>query len=100
MIALFCACLRDGDGRGLGGDVNVTHCLNVGTWSPTPHSHPSPPPFSVLLIVIVFQTLPSVPQPSASGLEIIPGPILILISPFPIQGESLLTIHRGATPRD
>ena len=89
MIALFCACLRDGDGRGLGGDVNVTHCLNVGTWSPTHHSH-LPPLFSVLLIVIVFQTLPSVPQPSASGLEIIP----------PIQGESLLTIHRGATPRD
>ena len=62
--------------------------------------HPSPPPSSVLLIVIVFQTLPSVPQPSASGLQIIPGPILILISPFPIQGESSLTIHRGATPRD
>ena len=38
MIALFCGCLRDGDGRGLGGDVNVTHCLNVGTWSPTHHS--------------------------------------------------------------
>ena len=98
MIALFCACLRDGDGRGLGGDVNVTHCLNVGTWSPTHHLPPSPS--SVLLIVIVFQTLPSVPQPSASGLQIIPGPILILISPFPIQGESSLTIHRGATPRD
>ena len=49
MIALFCACLRDGDGRGLGGDVNVTHCLNVGTWSPT-HHLPPPPLFFLLLL--------------------------------------------------
>ena len=48
MIVLFCACLRDGDGRGLGGDVNVTHCLNVGTWSPTHHL---PPPLFFLLLL-------------------------------------------------
>ena len=57
MIALFCSCLRDGDRRGLGGDVNVTHCLNVGTWSPT--HHPSTPP---LLCSSYCYCFPNTPQ--------------------------------------